>query len=833
MRPFPRALVAVAVLVLALLVAGWLLLPPAPDVPMPVDALPSSMSTSTMDAASGSIPSERRQAASLPTRESAVVVRGRCLAAEDDRALVAAVRIGADDGESVEALGALANAALAAARTDDDGRFVCLVPVSAVADLRVRAEAVERAPAGARERNLAPGSTWDLGDIRLVRAAAVRGFVVDATGAAVADAEVGLIMLAHEPPALQFCESHTTVSDARGAFAFAEPVAAGEWYVRVERTGALRTPRKLQLTGEPVDVRIEVERPDPAQALHGIVVDEAGAPLAGVELSAYGEGARGRAVSRADGTFELAKGPPHFDRGEVGIELLATHVGHEQTSPRQNAVATWGRRDVKVVLRALADVVVRAVDARGVPVWPFALTIGKLGTGGETWSVRGPTSQRAGDGGVVLPRLPSGDYSLLLVPPEPALAVTGPVRLHVDAHSERELVVRVADRATLTVDVVDARGAPVPACTVELLQSLTADPPDAAQPAPDLAALRVPSAPGPRQVALAQGSTDAGGRAMLVSAPGPFLLRARCTTHQTAAQAVVVAPGGNEYRVVLTDAAVVFGRLQPLPLLPALGLGQARPERRLAVTASLGKQQVARAEVAADGTFTLGPLPAAVVALQLVTWLPANAVSNAVMPHALGEIDGARWGRSERTFDVAPFAPATATGIVSWDGQPLRHGQFFLRRLSPEPLRLVRVPTDGEGRFHTLVPPGTLSPTLAIPSDPGPGHVSLPLDDQHVVTAGGALELRVAAAPRSLRLRVLQPDAAPLASTRLLITSPGYQRPGGIATDAAGCVDVALAPYGTFTITAKVGGVDCTGRVAGAAGAGGEVVDVLLAATAK
>ena len=831
MRPFPRVLVAV--LVLALLVAGWLLLPPAPDVPMPVDALPSSTPTSSMAAASDSIPSERRQDASLPTSASAVVVRGRCLAAEDDRALVAAVRIGADDGESVEATGALAHAALAAATTDADGRFVCLVPVSAAADLRVRAEAVERAPAGARERNLAPGTTWDLGDIRLVRAAAVRGLVVDATGAAVAGVEVGLVMLGHEPPALQFCESHTTVSDARGAFAFPEPVAAGEWYVRAERTGALRTPRKLQLTGEPCEVRIEVERPDPAQALHGIVVDEAGAPLAGVELSAYGEGARGRAVSRADGTFELAKGPPHFDRGEVGIELLATHVGHEQTSPRQNAVATWGRRDVKVVLRPLADVVVRAVDARGAPVWPFALTIGKLGTGGDTWSVRGPTSQRAGDGGVVLPCLPSGDYTLLLVPHDPALAITGPLRLHVEAHGEREPVVRVADRAAVAVDVVDARGAPVTACTVELLQSLTTNPPDAAQPAPDLAAVRVPSVPGPRQVALAQGSTDAAGRAMLVAAPGQFLLRARCTTHQTAAQTIVVAPGGSVQRLVLADAAVVFGRLQPLASLPALGLGQAKPDRRLAVTASLGKQQVARAEVAADGTFALGPLPASVVALQLVTWLPANAVSNTTMPHALGEIDGATWGRSERTFDVAPFAPATASGVVLWDGQPLRHGQFFLRRLSPEPLRLVRVSTDGDGRFHTLVPPGTLSPMLAIPSDPGPGHVSLPLDDQHVVAAGGALELRVAAAPRSLRLRVLQPDAAPLANTRLLLVASGHQRPGGFATDAAGRVDVSLAPYGAFTITAKVGGVDCAGRVAGAAGAGGEVVDVLLAAAAK
>ena len=827
--------VVVAASVVALGVAAWLWLSRANATPPSVEPGAVPMAHDAGAAASPATPTERREAAPLPAHDAArdVVVRGRCLAAEDERAVVAAVRIGVDDGEPVDVVGALARAALADATTDPDGRFVCVVPLAAAADLRVHAAAADRAPAGARERNLAPGSTWDLGDIRLARAATVRGVVVDGSGAPVADVEVGLMMLGHEPPALQFRESHTIVSDARGAFVFAEPVAAGEWYVRAERTGALRTPRKLLLTGEPVDVRIEVERPDPAQALHGRVVDAAGAPLAGVELSAYGEGSRGRAQSGADGTFVLAKGPPHFDRGEVGIELLATLAGHEQTSPAKNVVAAWGRRDVVVVMRSLADVVVRAVDARGAVVWPFTVIVGKLGTGGDTWSVRSPSSQRAGLGCVVLPQLPSGDYTLLLVPQDAALAIAGPVRFHVDAHSEREQVVRVVSRTAIAVDVVDARGAAVPACTVELLQSLTTNPTDGALPAPDLAAVRVPSVPGPRQVALAQGSTDHAGRVTLAAAPGPFVLRARCTTHQTAAQPIVVAPGGGEFRLVLADAAVVFGRLQPLALLPALGLGQPKPERRLAVTAQLGKQQVARAEVAADGTFALGPLPAAVLALQLQTWLHANAVSNTTMPHGLGEIDGASLGRSERTFDVAPFAPAIASGLVLWDGQPLRHGQFFLQRLSPEPLRLVRVPTDGDGRFRTLVPPGTLGPQLAIPSDPGPGHVSLPLDERHVVAAGGVLELRIAAVPRSLRLRVLQPDGTPLANTRLLLAAPGHQRPGGFATDAAGCVDVALAPYGEFSITAKVGGVDCAGRVGRDAGAAGDIVDVRLAAAAK
>lgn len=834
MRPSRSLACAVAVLVAVL--AGWLLVLREAQ-PPPQQPGRSPAQTSPAAAASrGATELERRPAAPTGTDPVAgrVLVRGRCLAAEDDRAVIATVRVGRDDGGMIAEAGTLANEPLAVTATDANGEFTCAVAIDGDMDLRVHAEASGRAPAGARDRS-SPGGFWDLGDIRLVRTTAVRGVVVDTGGAPVADAEVGILMIGHDPPTLQFRESHSAVTDARGEFVFADPVATGEWYVRVERTGPLRSPRKLQTeAGLPVDVRIEVERPDPALALHGQVVDVSGTPLAGVALSVYGAGARGSAESDADGRFVVHKGPPHPDQGEPGLDVQASRVGFEQTSPRKNEITAWGRRDVRVVMRPLGDLVVRAVDANGAAVWPFTLTVGRVSANGTAWSAHRPWQQQVGGDHVVLPHLPTGSYSLVLEPEDRALAAAGPLQFSVDEHSGRELLVRVAGRTEVSVLVVDGSGAPIPGCTVELLASLTANPADGTGPTPDLTAVRSGRSRGARQLAMVVATTDVGGTATLSTAPGPWLLRARCTSHQPLTRAIVASSNAGVHRMVLDAAAVLHGNLQPRELLPALGLGQAKPERRLAVVALAGRERVAHAEVAADGSFVLGPLPPDRVSLQLTTWLAANAVSNTTLPHVLGDLDGTVTGRIGRTFDVGSLAPATVRGIVLWDGQPMRHAQFFLRRLQPEPVHSVRVPTDGDGRFETLVPAGMIGPMLAIPSDPGPGHVSLPLDERHAVAAGGSLELRIAAAPRSLRLRLLRPDGEPLAKVFVQVVGSGHQRPGRLETDAGGRIDVPLAPYGEFLVTTKTSdGVAWSGRVGADATASVVGIDVRLAPEAK
>ncbi|MGB3967939.1 MAG: hypothetical protein WBO45_14490, partial [Planctomycetota bacterium] len=198
--------------------------------------------------------------------------------------------------------------------------------------------------------------------------------------------------------------------------------------------------------------------------------------------------------------------------------------------------------------------------------------------------------------------------------------------------------------------------------------------------------------------------------------------------------------------------------------------------------------------------FTLGPLPRGVATLRLHAWLEGSAVHAAVVQHALGEID-AVGGVVEREFAVAAFAPATVTGIVLLDGQPVVDGQFFLRRIEPEPRAYVRIATGKDGRFRTRVSPGLLGAQLAIPSQPGPGHVILPLPERWTVGAGASAELRVEGRTRVLRLRLSGRDGRPLGNRRVRAESvDGYNRPGSLTSDAEGVVEIAPAPYDEFTV---------------------------------
>lgn len=841
MSRVPRLVAFAALGAIAAAAALWLASTRSPLAPSGPAAQPGPDATGAPAADADAAPATRNAVAPPAAAPSAApaartLVRGRCLAAEDDTPLAATLYVGGDDGAPDGEPGALPGQAMASVAASGDGSFACTVPLAVASDLRLYVAAPDRAPVGCRRVAVAPGTTWDLGDLRLVRCARVRGEVVDTTGAAVADAEVALRMLGQDRPALAFREIHTATTDARGTFTFAA-VAAGGWYIAVERTGALRTPRKTQVPpgGEHV-VQIEVERPDPALAIRGKVVDGAGAGLPGIDLAAYGEGARGRAVSGADGTFVLPKGPPHFDRGQPGVELSATGDGLEQAATAPGPNVAWGQHGVLVVMRPLRELVVRALDARGAALWPFAVVVGRVTSNGAAWQPLPARRQRAGADHVVLTHLTSGPHTLLLRAPDPALALAGPIPFAVDAASPRELAVRVPDRTEVQVDVRDEAGQAVPRCTLELVASLTARAPDAAAPAAEFAAAMASADRLPMQLAIATAATDGEGHATLAAPPGTWLLRATCRTHLPASRTVDVGTGPSRHQLVLPAATVVRGRLVPADALPALGLLERAPERHLAVVARAGKSDLARAEVAADGTFELGPLPPGVATLRLATWLTASEAHRGVVPHTLGDVDGTGAGPVDREYDVRAFVPATATGVVVWDGAPLRHGQFFLRRWLPEPLNHVRVATDGDGRFRTLVPPGQLGVQLAIPSEPGPGHVILPLAERWRIAAGQTLDLRVAAQPRRLRLRVLRPDGTPLGNTRVRLESPdGYNRPGALPTDARGGVDLSLAPYGTFTVLAKDGGgrdlasAPCTVGPDTEAG----VVDVHLAAPSR
>ncbi|MFY9344288.1 MAG: carboxypeptidase-like regulatory domain-containing protein, partial [Planctomycetota bacterium] len=575
-----RALLTVAVT--AIVAVAWLCWwrTPAPAVAPATSLVSRPPVDATAPASSPPPVAEAERMPAAPTITAPLLVRGRCLAVENDEPLAVTLHVGEDDGTE----GALGSDDLATAASGTDGRFEFGVAFAGAKDLRLLATAPGRAPVSCRREGSQAGEVWDVGDVRLTLAARVSGEVVDATGEHVAAAQVALRMLGPELPAMSFRSTHLATTDAAGRFAMTAAVAAGEWYVGVDGTGALLTPRKTQVpAGGEHFVRIEVERPDPRQAITGRVVDSAGAPIAGAGLAAYGEGARGRAVSAADGTFLLHRGPPHFDRGKPGVELTAQAPSFEQV-PAAGATVGWGQRDVVLVMRPLSTVLVRAIDSRGARLAGFDLLYGQI-TASGTWLDYAMAKAKPVADGVLLTGLRSGPHVLLLRPREDGQAVAGPEPFAVGAAAPDAVTVRVPDRVDVQVEVIDAAAAPVPQCELDLIARLGDAPVDSGLPAPRLRGLRSAGLRGSRQVALAAGSTDDRGIATLAAPPGRFSLFARCRTHLPVTQQVVVVANQPRIRVVLEAATVLHGRLTPVELLPAFGIAESKPERRLAVVA--------------------------------------------------------------------------------------------------------------------------------------------------------------------------------------------------------------------------------------------------------
>ncbi len=755
-------------------------------------------------------------APALPAAVGVVLqVHGRLLAAESSAPLpgLRAVLHLADEV-----------AELGGAVTGDDGTFAVAVTLPQPLDVQLVVKAPGRAPV--EGHRAAAVGRWDLGDVLLVRTAEVRGEVVDRAGQVVEGAQVMLLKVFAVDPQLRFPTMLRTVTDARGAFRFADLVAAGEWHLGVDRTGALVGPRTTVVpAGGEHFVRLEVERPDPAQDITGRVVDATGLPLVGVELAAYGDGSRGRAISGADGAFVLHRGPPHWNVSGGGVELTATDARREQvvTTVDGKQVVAWGQRDTVVVMRELASLTVRVIDDSGrlrpdVDVLLWQVTDRQI-----LIDYPAGSTTREADGSVRCDGLRQCEHVLLARPRDPALAIGGPLRCVVDATTRsRELTVTVPRAVNLAVEVVDTAGRPVPRCVLSFRLGLTQAGLEPAMPAKLISGLRAAGARGEWQLALAEATTDADGVARLYLPPGACQLVVQSRDHLPASRDVVVAAGAPPLGVVLAAATVLRGRLVPAAAVAALSArggatGQAlvvtaRPlvEEPLHSRAAVARSELARAVVAPDGTFTLGPLPPGTVQVVLQSSLVCNPASETTVREALGVLDtvaGADGRVVEREFVVDGLLPATVAGEVRLDGLAFASQQFFFVREAPLPKVTVRVPTAADGRFTTLLPPGEYGVRLAIPAQPGPGHVILPLPQRASFVAGQAADCAVDARTRRLTLRLLGADGAPLAERRLRFDyDAGYNRPGALATDDQGRAVIDPAPFGAFVLFAAIGG---------------------------
>lgn len=811
-----RILVVVAVLVASLLL--WRFSVDAPSVNLPLSGAVSDVRVAVGDlvvegeteaAPERLVVSRQEPADGTGEDELTFVVRGRCVHGEAKQPVV-----GCELEIGVASVGAAEPAVVAACVTEVDGRFELACRHDSWSDavhLVARAEGfVTRGGAWAAPDR---GRVVDLGDVHMLPAIRVAGQVVDRQGAPVEGVELMFLNLQLEQHLRSAVDMENTLraeSDAAGRFAFAGVAYPGEWWIAVENTGPLLEPRTAQLASgvSKHALRVVVERPDPATNISGTVVDSAMRPVAGLQLSATGDGARGKGRSRADGSFTIHRAAPvpegRNSKPGATLTVLDPELRFERVELDDDARFVWGQRDVRVVMRERVGQQVQVVDATGLAVEGYTL----FAFAGQAGLRPVPRLTQRGrhEGGVcLLDRLSAGHYAVLALPRQQGLVATGFVRFEQLPEVEGAPVrVALAPPLETTVQVQDVEGRPMAASEVQLLLALGDAPLDAATNVTELR--KCDRSMRASHLCYATVRTDNDGRATLRSPAGAFQLRVRGEQHVAYVGALTVTASADVHMVQVARAGSVHGVVGPAEAVARLrevsSLGGKPVEL---VLEAEGMPSPDAVTVADDGSYSIRGLEAGEWSLSLRYWLRTSSVCSNYVVLPLQSVVLAAGEQRQVDADVSHLLPGTLRGQVLAGGEPLADVHCFLRRKDSGWPPGLRVGTDAAGVFTGLVPAGRYGFSFTYPAQSGPGWFHIVLSDVWQLQPGDEQDVRVEFPLRRIQLHLADADGKPLPGAKMQIRGKGYSHPGGLRTDAGGSCELYPAPYAEFHVVATVG----------------------------
>jgi Carboxypeptidase regulatory-like domain len=470
---------AVALLVL-LLTAAWLLWPEPdspPVVPPPTTptsaAEPADAAGASMSAPSSLV--ERSEAPTAAPPASTVDplfahVRGRCV--DEHGAPLPSSTV------ALDAWGGNQNRMAMQGKVDwqdpepivtgADGRFdFAFAPPSGMQfSLDVKAEG--RVPRTGRWGQLQPAQIVDVGDIRLTRGLPVRGRVVDERGAPVAKVGISINNLPLPIAAdMAANNSRSGWSDGNGNFAIEVPIPPGTWSIDAQARGMrLVSPTHVTITeggAEPVLVTVRS-----MPSIQGLVVDEQGQPVKGVEIRAVsnrsGRYASGR--SRDDGTFTIFA----VDAEPQPVPLRVDDPGPcEPPATSDERLWAWGSTDVRFQLqRALTCELLVVERATGAPVISYAVSCASARSNSSLQSELRLAGEHEG-GRVIIDRIWRGKNTLQVIPLDPALLPSARIEFEATDAGVPPQRIEVERLQPAAVRVTTAAGAPVIGSKVEVL----------------------------------------------------------------------------------------------------------------------------------------------------------------------------------------------------------------------------------------------------------------------------------------------------------------------------------------------------------------------------
>lgn len=787
-------------------------------------------------------PTGREVVAAPAPRRDEVVFLGRCVAAGDGRPLAGVpIRVprpslppDLPESDYTEA------DFQARAESATDGSFVCRCERRDGVQYAVRVGGSEHV---LRTRSFGPYATpreVDLGDVPLRGGIRLISRVVDRSGKPVA----GLVMstMAHgtvgRADTLWESASSSGRTDADGRLAWPRCLLPGRhrvmwegfWNLPADRQGTSMLVAAAPAVQENVIVwPIE----DGAQSIHGIVVDTAGVPVPQLDLGALGGGTRGNARTLDDGTFQIPRVGP-FDpqnRGPVGFGLPDAAQGFELAA---EATCSWGDRDVRLVVRPGATLVVRAVDAAtGETVRDVDVACAAHLDGGTmpaiSWARPSTCGQRPD--GTVLRKLARCPHDVQVFAKErfaPSPKVVW------DPRDGEQLVVPLSRLRTATVRVIAADGTPIAGTELWALQPIEAT--AGATPAAGWRSVAPPAETrnfgidattrwardGVDDAPLGSARTGADGRATLpVPANADVLIAALGPGHLPTA-IVGRAEGGADIELRVDRGATIHLEFSPPEL--AARLGPTKLQERLqalgandvvARGATVWVQRVIgddqnhwenAATIDLDGSArcTRSGLAAGEYRFYLTNTMQSASAEGILVGRTLARVtlrDG-----EERTVavDLSALATGRLRGRVLVNGSPWLLGSGLVYS-HPGTAGLnddatVEFATDARGEFDVEVPAGEYRLHMYYRSQPGNVGYWHAAERARVV-AGAATDAVFTARFVTARVRVSTADGKP--AVGLVVTMDCTAEPKGWqwwTTDADGWITIELTHTSPFTL---------------------------------
>lgn len=632
-----------------------------------------------------------------------------------------------------------------------------------------------RGTMGGRWGTIAEGSTKDVGDVRMGPGVQVRGRVVDDKGMP-REKEYVTLRRQNEgrsPSGMEPRWGEQTISKADGSFALRDWLVPGEYAVSTQNA-ELQSPTKVQLVADRREEVLELVvhvRP-PSETITGRVLDEAGAPVRGIEIEDRSAFGRSRASSGRDGTFKLEQRKPG---GAKTASLVLSGREHEvDAAPREVA---WGSQDVEFRVRKAAALTLRITDEQGAPVDNYLVRLIPRNRGRSSSRDSEPRAKgKHEDGTVVLPGLTKGDWQLMVE----FAAASGFCAMNMEFTQDtgqKRLDLRAAPAQRRTLRVVGPDG-PIAGTTVQLCELFGKPLTD------DRTVMQydhwLMNSGQQHALVVWEGATNRDGRAELagpggrelgvcVLGPGHMPLRLAPVALGVADELVVTVSRGAQLvgKVVPPEAVAELKRLaetepgQEFPAGHAPRLTLRRDRERFPKDHILADKKP-DLRLAGDGTFRVDGLPPGTwqIEVQYMVLKGGSGGSQTVLGDQVTLADGAT---TTLDLDLGAVLPGELEGTVLRNGQPLANGSFVLQADRGG----SRVETDAQGRFRTSTTAGDYKAVYSERIDDPRQWSSIESATPIRVTRGQLTSVAVVFESGKLRATVLDGKGQPVAGVQL------------------------------------------------------------------